>query len=95
MFRKNTEKYVTFTVPIEKEVTRTDKNGEEIAKTMYIIQVTIYDSTRFRTTHYQILLITLLKEFKKLDTMVKNVKLVELNAKIATIFLISQTLKMI
>ena len=50
MFRKNTEKYVTFTVPIEKEVTRTDKNREEIAKTMYIIQVTIYDSTRFRAS---------------------------------------------
>ena len=27
---ENTEKYITFTVPIEKEVTRIDKNGEEI-----------------------------------------------------------------
>ena len=25
---ENTEKYMTFTVPIEKEVTRIDKNGE-------------------------------------------------------------------
>ena len=29
---ENTEKYITFTVSIEKEVTRIDKNGEEIAK---------------------------------------------------------------
>ena len=29
---ENTEKYLTFTVLIEKEVTRIDKNGEEIAK---------------------------------------------------------------
>ena len=50
MFRENTEKYVTFTFPIEKEVTRIDKNGEEITKTMYIIQITIYDSARFRTS---------------------------------------------
>ena len=31
------EKHITFTVPIEKEVTRTDKNGEEIERnTSYI-----------------------------------------------------------
>ena len=29
---KNTEKYITFTVTIEKEVIRTDKNGEEVIK---------------------------------------------------------------
>ena len=29
---ENTEKYLTFTVLIEKEVTRINKNGEEIAK---------------------------------------------------------------
>ena len=29
---KSTEKYIRFTVPIEKEVTIIDKNGEEIAK---------------------------------------------------------------
>ena len=43
---KNTEKYITFTVPIEKEVTRTDKNGEEVTKNIsYILQ--FIDSTRF------------------------------------------------
>ena len=29
---ENNEKYITFTVPIEKEVTRIDKNREEITK---------------------------------------------------------------
>ena len=36
---KNTEKYITFTVPIEKEVTRIDENGEGITKNIsYILQ---------------------------------------------------------
>ena len=36
---ENTEKYITFTVPKEKEVTRIDKNGEEIIKNVsYILQ---------------------------------------------------------
>ena len=43
---ENTEKYITFTVPIEKEVTRIDKNGEEITKNIsYILQ--FIDSVRF------------------------------------------------
>ena len=29
---ENTEKWITFTVPIEKEVTIIDRNGEEIVK---------------------------------------------------------------
>ena len=32
---ENTEKYIPFSVPIEKEVTRIDKNGIEIVKTIY------------------------------------------------------------
>ena len=39
---ENTEKYVTFTVLIKKEVTRIDKNGEEITKNISYI-----DSARF------------------------------------------------
>ena len=43
---ENTEKYITFTVPIEKEVTRIDKNGEEIAKNIsYILH--FIDRARF------------------------------------------------
>ena len=43
---ENTEKYITFSVPIEKEVTRIDKNGEEFTKNIsYILQ--FIDTTRF------------------------------------------------
>ena len=43
---ENTDKYITFTVPIEKEVTRIDKNGKEIKKYIsYILQ--FIDSGRF------------------------------------------------
>ena len=46
MFIRNTEKYITVIVPIEKEVTRIDKNGEEITKNIsYILQ--FIDSARF------------------------------------------------
>ena len=46
---ENTEKYIIFTVPIEKEVTRVDKNGEEVTKnTSYILQ--FIDSARFMTS---------------------------------------------
>ena len=42
---KNTEKYITFAVPIENEVTSIDKNGEVITKNIsYILQ--FLDSTR-------------------------------------------------
>ena len=48
---------------------------------------------------YQIFVRTLLKEFVKLNanmnTIIKNVKFEELNTKIATVFLNTQTLKMI
>ena len=45
-FGEDTEKYITFTVPIEKEVTRIVKNGEEITKNIsYILQ--FIDSARF------------------------------------------------
>ena len=47
--RENTEKYITFTVPKEKEVTRIDENGEEITKNIsYILQ--FIDSARFMTS---------------------------------------------
>ena len=45
----NTEKHLTFTVPIEKEVVRIDKNGEEITKNIsYVLQ--FIDSARFMTS---------------------------------------------
>ena len=49
---ENNEKYITLTVPIEKEVTRTVKNGEKIKK-IYILLISywkyileLFDSTR-------------------------------------------------
>ena len=43
---ENIEKYITFKVPIEKEVVRIDKNGEEIRKDIsYILQ--FIDSARY------------------------------------------------
>ena len=49
--------------------------------------------------HYQILSIIFLKEIIKInvdtETMINNVKFVELNINIATVFLKKQTLKMI
>ena len=43
---ENTEKYITFSVPIEKEATRVDKNRKEIIKTIsYRMKFT--DSARF------------------------------------------------
>ena len=43
-FGENTEKYITFTVPIEKEVTKIDNNGEEITKNIFYKLQFIYIS---------------------------------------------------
>ena len=48
---ENTEKYITFTVVIEKELTRTDKNGEEIIKNIYYNLLIAHDLWQ---VHYQI-----------------------------------------
>ena len=46
---ENTEKYLTFTVPIEQEVKRFDKSWEEITKNIsYRLQ--FIDSTRFKSS---------------------------------------------
>ena len=38
---ENIEKYMTFTIPTEKEVARIDKNVEEITRN-YMLHITIY-----------------------------------------------------
>ena len=70
---ENTEKYITFTVPIEKEVTRIDKNGEEVTK-IYLLHITIYGQTAqlmiaqdLWQVPYQILSIILLNKFRELN----------------------------
>ena len=66
------------------------------------IYLTYYDLLIVRDlwqAHYQILSIIFLKVFIKLnvntDTMIKNLKIAELYINIATVFLNTQTLKMI
>ena len=96
---KKTVKYITFTVRMRKEVTRIDKNGEEVTKNIsYILQ--LIGSARLMAAHnHQILSIIFLMEFIELnvitDTMIKNAKLEELNINTATTLLNTQILMMI
>ena len=84
---ENTEKYISFIIPIEEEVTRIDKDGEEITKNIsYILQ--FIDSAIFMAS-------SLSNYHVNSDIMIKNVKHVELNISIATVFLNIQTLKLI
>ena len=81
---ENTEKYITFTVPIEKEVKRIDRNEEEII-------------SRFMASSLSNLVNNLSEGIHRINTemMIKNVKLVELNISIATVFLSTKTLEII
>ena len=94
---ENAEIYIIFSVP--KEVTKIHKIVEESTDTISF-RLQLIDSARFKASSLSnLLIILLLKEFIKLnvnaDIMIKNVKLAELNTKIATAFLDTQTLKMI
>ena len=85
-----TEKYITFTVPIEKEVTKIGKNGEEITKNIsYILQ--FIDRARFTASSLSNLANNLSEGLHKIKCKFghndKNVKHVELNISIATVFL--------
>ena len=87
---KESKKQFTCLVPMEKEVARIDKNGEESRKKISSI-LQFIDSQNLWQAHYQIFSIIFLKEFIELsvnlDLMIKNVKLVELNISIATVVL--------
>ena len=63
---ENTEKYINFSVPIGKEVTRIDKNGEEIARTIFY-RLQFIGNARFMESSLSILAIILVKEFIKLN----------------------------
>ena len=98
-FGEYTEKHITFIVPIEKEVTRIKKNGEEIKKNIYPTYYNLLIAQDLWHAHYQMLSTIFLKEFIELnvnkDMMIKNVKLVEFNISIATVFFNAQMLKMV
>ena len=79
---ENTEKYRTCIVPIEKEVTRIDKNGEEITRNIsYILQ--FIDSARFMANSLSNLVNNLSRGINKIKCKYgnddKNVKYVELH----------------
>ena len=83
---ENPENYIIFTVPIEKEVTRIDKNGDKVTKNIsYILQ--FIDSTRFMASLLSNLVHNLSERIHKinLDMTIKNVKHVELNISISTV----------
>ena len=65
--RENTDKCIAFTVPIEKEVTRIDKNGEEITQNIYLTYYSLLIAQNLWQVHYQFLSITFLKEFIELN----------------------------
>ena len=79
IFGENNKKYISFTDPIEKKVTRVNKNGEEITK-IYPTDYNLLILQNLWQDLYQILSTIFLKEFIKLnvnmDTTIKNVKLV-------------------
>ena len=58
---ENTKKHITFSVPVEKEVTRIDKNGEKITN-IISCRLEFIESARFMASFYQILLIILMNE---------------------------------
>ena len=60
---ENTEKYITFTVPMDKEITRINKNGEKITKSISYISHSLLIVQNLWQAHYQILSIIFLKEF--------------------------------
>ena len=66
---------------------------------IYLTYYNLFTAQDLWQAHYQILSIIFLREFIKLnsntDTITNNVKLMELHMKYATVFLNTQTLKMI
>ena len=94
---ENTEKYITFTVPIENQVTRIDKSGEKISKNIsYILQ--FIDGTRFMASSLSSLVNNLSEGIHRVKCKYgrddATMKLVELNVSITTVFLNKQILKM-
>ena len=87
---ENSAKYITFTIPIEKEVARIDKDGEELQKNIfYILQ--FIDSAIFIASSLSNLVIIFVKELIELNVntnmITENVRLVDLNISMATAFL--------
>ena len=94
---ENTKK-ITFTVPVEIEFTKNDKNGEKFTKYIsYILQ--FIDSARLWEANYEILPQYFLMEVVEINVnagmTIKNTRVVELVISIMTVSLNTQILKMI
>ena len=82
-YQLNIEKYITFSVPIEKEVTKVYKKRAYISKTIsYRLQ--FIDSARFMASSLSFT--KFIKLSVNTEMMIKNVKLKELSTKITTAF---------
>ena len=94
---ENTEKYIAFTVPIEKKKLQELIKKEKL-QNIYPTYYNLLIAQDLWQPHYQTLSIIFLKEFIKFsvntDSMIKNVKLAELNISIVTGFLDIETLEM-
>ena len=62
---ENTEKYKTFSVPIEKEVTKTDKDGNKSVITISY-KITFFDSARFMASSLSNLVDNLIEGIHKI-----------------------------
>ena len=72
---KNTEKYITFSVPMKNEITKIDKDGnDKITKISYKIK--FIDSLDLCQTHYQTLLIVYLKDSTVISAEIVNLVLI-------------------
>ena len=92
---ENTEKYITFSNPIEKEVTRINKTGKEITKSIsHRLQFIDSASSLSDLVNNSAEGIRSIK-CKNEHNNEKNVKPMELNKKLATNFLNTKTLKTI
>ena len=72
---------------------------EKKSQKIYLTYYNLLTVQSLYKAHYQILSVIFLKEFIELnvnmETMIKNVKLVELHTKFSTVFLNTRTLKLI
>ena len=86
---ENTETYITFIVPIEKKIQELIKIEKKLPK-IYLKYYNLLIVQDLWQVHYQILSRIFLKKIIKLNvstgTMIKNVKIAELNIDIATFF---------
>ena len=95
---QNTEKYITFTVPIEKEVTRITKNGEKNTKDIsYMLH--FIDNARFIADSLSNLVNNFSKGINRIKCKLghddKKYETLELSISIVIVFLNIQTSKMI